>query len=105
MKLSQKELFGPILGIIKYEDLEETIERINSLGYGLQSSIFGKDLEKMGQLALKIDVGRINLNMKPSRSPDCLPFSSSRKSGNSEQGIINSLYFFSKYRGVVYLNK
>ncbi|AFO51602.1 NADP-dependent glyceraldehyde-3-phosphate dehydrogenase [Candidatus Mycoplasma haematolamae str. Purdue] len=102
MLLAQEEMFGPILGILFYKDLEEVISQINDLGYGLQASLFSKDLKRAGEIALQIDVGRVNVNLAPSRSPDFLPFPSSRKSGNSEQGIVNSLYFFSKFRGVVY---
>nr|AFV06993.1 antigen 29 [Mycoplasma suis str. Illinois] len=102
MLVSHKEIFGPILSVISYTDLEEAISQINNLGYGLQASIFSKDIKVAGEIALKIDVGRVNLNLAPARSPDLLPFPSSRKSGNSEQGIINSLYFFSKFRGIVF---
>lgn len=99
--LAKEEAFGPILGIISFEDIEETIQKINDLGYGLQTSIFSENLDKASGLAHQLEVSRIHLNLAPSRSPDVLPFPSSRKSGNSEQGIVNSLYFFSKYRGIV----
>ncbi|AHC39790.1 glyceraldehyde-3-phosphate dehydrogenase [Mycoplasma ovis str. Michigan] len=99
--LAKEEAFGPILGIISFQDVRAVIEKINDLGYGLQASIFSENLEKASELAHYLEVSRIHLNLAPSRSPDILPFPSSRKSGNSEQGIVNSLYFFSKYKGVL----
>ncbi|CCE66538.1 aldehyde dehydrogenase family protein [Candidatus Mycoplasma haematominutum] len=104
MKLAREELFGPILGIVSYINLEETVEKINEIGFGLQSSVFSENFDKAVEISSKIDVGRININMAPARSPDYLPFPASRKSGNSEQGIVNALYFFSKFRGIVYKN-
>ncbi|AGX88815.1 aldehyde dehydrogenase family protein [Mycoplasma parvum] len=105
MIIAAQEIFGPILAIITYDKLEDAIFQINNLGYGLQASIFSKNIKFAGEIALKIDVGRVNLNLAPARSPDLFPFPASKKSGNSEQGIINSLYFFSKFRGIVFKEK
>lgn len=99
--LAKEEAFGPILGIIVVQDIEGTIQKVNELGYGLQASIFCENIERASGLAHHFDVSRIHLNMAPSRSPDILPFPSARKSGYSEQGLVNSLYFFSRYKGIV----
>lgn len=101
MKLFNKELFGPILGLMEFEKLEDAINIINDSDYGLQASIFSENIELSSEIALELDVGRVNINLCPTRSPDILPFSGTKKSGLEVQGIKNSLYFFSKFKGVV----
>lgn len=101
MKIYEEEVFAPILAISLYEREEEIFSFCNGSKYGLQASIFGKDIESITGFALKLEFGRVNINIAPSRSPDVLPFGGCKDSGFGLQSIGESLKFFTAKRGIV----
>ena len=46
-RLAQEEIFGPVVSLIEVGSLDEAIEVNNSVIYGLSSSIFSKDVNKV----------------------------------------------------------
>ncbi len=95
-RLAIEEPFGPVLPIIIYQDLAEAISIHNESEFGLQASIFGRDITAVMNLAPKLEVGTININGKTSRGPDNLPFTGYKNSGMGVQGIKDSLLSMTK---------
>ncbi|MEX2195171.1 MAG: aldehyde dehydrogenase family protein [Thermoleophilaceae bacterium] len=62
MEVMTDETFGPILPIMKVRDEEEALELANDSRYGLNSSVFTKDLEKGEAIARRIDAGNACVN-------------------------------------------
>ena len=81
MRIAWEEPFGPIVPIMKFSELDEAISLANKSEYGLQSSIFTKDINTAFYAAGKLEVGTVQINGKDSRSPDHFPFTGSKKSG------------------------
>lgn len=101
MQIFKDELFAPIIFVSPFSEINELEEMCNDSRYGLQASIFTEDIELASQISLKLDFGRVNINFAPSRSPDILPFSGIKDSGFEVQGIRNSLFFFTRFKGIV----
>lgn len=101
MMIWTEEPFGPILPIIGYDTLEQAIELANDSRYGLQASIFTKDIEKAKKIVPYIDAGTININKSSSRGPDILPFFGIKDSGFGVQGIRDSILSATKMKGTV----
>jgi acyl-CoA reductase-like NAD-dependent aldehyde dehydrogenase len=40
MTIAKEEIFGPVMSILKFKDIEEVIERANSSEYGLAAAVF-----------------------------------------------------------------
>lgn len=97
MRIWQEEQFGPVIPIAVYEDVDEIIQYLKQMTYGLQISLFTGNGESVSELVdlLANSVGRININMQCSRSPDTLPFSGRRSSANGTLSITESLKTFS----------
>lgn len=57
MEIVREETFGPVVAIIRVDTAEEAIEAINRSRYGLNGSIWTRDLKRGEQLALQLDVG------------------------------------------------
>ena len=87
MNISYEEQFGPILPILEYKSIEEVIERANDTKYGLQASIFTKNVEFAKKIAMKLEVGTVNINGPSQRGPDILPFIGVKGSGLITQGV------------------
>ncbi|ASP28001.1 glyceraldehyde-3-phosphate dehydrogenase [Spiroplasma corruscae] len=101
MKVAWEEPFGPILPIIRIEDINEMIKISNDSNFGLQASVFCKDISLAIQVSKKIKTGTVNINGKSQRGPDCFPFLGIKDSGQGVQGVKESLISMTRYHGIV----
>jgi acyl-CoA reductase-like NAD-dependent aldehyde dehydrogenase len=62
MRIMNEETFGPTLPIMKVGSAEEAIRLANDSEYGLQASVWTKDLERGEQLARRIQAGTVSVN-------------------------------------------
>lgn len=57
MKITNEEIFGPVLCILTYDTIDEVIHRANKTPLGLAAGVFGKDIKKCHQVIDKIHAG------------------------------------------------
>ena len=76
------EIFGPNVAIYRSSDFNNTIDIVNSTGYGLCMSLFTKNMELYNEAILKARVGLLNLNRTTNGASSKLPFGGMGKSGN-----------------------
>lgn len=81
MEIAQKEIFGPIASILKFEDEKEAIEIANGSPYGLSGSIFTEDRHHGVELAMKIETGMIHINDQSVNDEAHVPFGGEKDSG------------------------
>ena len=62
MTIAREEIFGPVVCVIPYGDVEEALEIANDSDYGLVAGIFGNDLARTTWLADRLDAGQIFVN-------------------------------------------
>ncbi|MFN8444095.1 MAG: aldehyde dehydrogenase family protein [Caldilineaceae bacterium] len=62
MRIAQEEIFGPVISIIRANDLDDAIEKANGIGFGLAASIVTNDLQKAFQFANRIEAGVVKIN-------------------------------------------
>ena len=98
------ETFGPVLSLIRVQNLSEAVRIINESLYGLQACLFTQDEGTAIRLAGKINVGTVQINGKPQRGPDHFPFLGIKGSGVGVQGIRYSLEAMTRLKPIV-LNK
>ncbi|MFJ7936255.1 NADP-dependent glyceraldehyde-3-phosphate dehydrogenase [Sporosarcina sp. NPDC096371] len=91
MRLAWEEPFGPALPIIRVSSDEQTIALANASEFGLQASIFTKDINKAFAIANQIEAGAVQINGRTERGPDHFPFIGVKKSGMGVQGIRKSI--------------
>jgi len=82
-----EETFGPILPLIKFKNIEEVIETVNSAKYGLQSGVFTKDLELIKRLFDELEVGALVVDDGPGFRAEHFPFGGVKKSGLGSEGV------------------
>lgn len=79
MDIAQEEIFGPVMSVITYKDLNEALEIANETKYGLAGYVFGEDPETLKKVARSIEAGTVEINGAPG-APD-LPFGGYKQSG------------------------
>ncbi len=96
-----EEPFGPVLPIIRVRDEKEALEIANRSEYGLQASVFTRDVDTAFRVSRKLDVGTVQVNGKPSRGPDHFPFVGTKSSGIGTQGIKYSVEAMTRLKATV----
>jgi len=62
MKIAKEEIFGPVMSIMKFKDMDDVVKRANNTAYGLGAAVFTKDVSKVHTLAGKLRAGTIYVN-------------------------------------------
>ncbi|AET93424.1 Aldehyde Dehydrogenase [Burkholderia sp. YI23] len=62
MTIAREEIFGPVLSIIAYRDVEEAIAIANDTPYGLQAYVASSDAARAQAVASRIEAGRVLVN-------------------------------------------
>jgi len=87
-KLGQDELFGPVLGVIPVDSMEEAMTVANHVKFGLSASIFTRDLGKALAFAREIEAGIVHVNSETAGAEPHVPFGGMKGSSSysREQG-------------------
>ncbi|WP_294352812.1 NADP-dependent glyceraldehyde-3-phosphate dehydrogenase [uncultured Clostridium sp.] len=101
MRLAWEEPFGPVLPIIRVKDKDDAIKIANESEYGLQSSVFTRNINDAFYVADKLEVGTVQINNKTERGPDHFPFLGVKASGFGTQGIKYSIEAMSRPKAIV----
>lgn len=85
-RIFTQEAFGPVVGINRFRNLDEAIDAVNDSPYGLQASIFTRDIEKAFRAARRADVGGFLINDAPQLRVDQMPYGGVKLSGSGREG-------------------
>jgi aldehyde dehydrogenase (NAD+) len=62
MKIAQEEIFGPVMSVLKFKDMDELIERANKTIYGLAAAVWTRDIGKAHHVANSVRAGTVWVN-------------------------------------------
>jgi aldehyde dehydrogenase (NAD+) len=86
-RIVQEEQFGPVLPLIKFDDVSDVIQRANATEYGLGASVWSADTDKAFEIAQQIQAGTVWVNEAQHLSP-LVGFAGHKQSGvGVENGI------------------
>jgi acyl-CoA reductase-like NAD-dependent aldehyde dehydrogenase len=88
-----EEAFGPVLPMLRFQDLDEVIDRANDSPYGLAGSVWADDVDKAVEVAHQLDTGTVWIN-ENLYLPAHTPFGGHKQSGvGVENGLAGLLEF------------
>lgn len=101
MRIAQEEIFGPVISLIPVKSYEEAIEVNNSVAYGLSSSIFTQDVNRMFRAQRDLDTGIVYVNAGTTGAEIHLPFGGTKGTGNGHRDSgVQALDVFTEWRAV-----
>ncbi len=99
-KVVQEEVFGPVLPVFRFKELDEAIEKANDSIYGLGSSIWTRDLVKAHRAIDRLQAGNVWVNSLH-YGYDELPFGGVKASGIGKEHGPEALDYYLEPKGVV----
>ncbi len=87
VRLSNEEVFGPVVTLEKYHRFDEVVERINGGKYGIHAGIFTNDADERLMAYQNLEVGGIVFNDYPTLRFDGLPYGGTKLSGFGREGV------------------
>ncbi|MDR7419913.1 MAG: aldehyde dehydrogenase family protein [Armatimonadota bacterium] len=101
MRVAQEEIFGPVVSILEVPTLEEAIDVVNGVKYGLSSSIFTRDIGAAMRAIEEIHTGIVYVNHGTIGAEVHLPFGGTRQTGNGHrEGGLQVLDVFTEWKAV-----
>lgn len=86
-KISRQEIFGPVVAVYRYGDLDEAIALANSLPTAFQASIFAQDIDVAMRAADRLEASAVMINDPTAFRTDWMPFAGRKESGYGTGGI------------------
>ncbi len=87
MKVSCREVFGPVVTVNRYKRFEEAIDALNDSDFGLQAGLFTRDVDRIFKAYRELEVGTVLANDIPTFRADHMPYGGVKDSGLGREGI------------------
>jgi len=86
-RVSTEEIFGPVVCVYSYDDIDDAITVANSLPTAFQAAVFSKDIDEATKLARRLDASAVMINDHTAFRDDVMPFAGLRESGLGTGGV------------------
>lgn len=86
-RVSVQEIFGPVVCVFAYDDVDVAIDIANSLPTAFQAAVFSRDIDQAMTLVRRLDASAVMINDHTAFRDDVMPFAGLRESGLGTGGI------------------
>lgn len=86
-KVSQQEIFGPVVCQYRYQDLDQAIAQANSLPFAFQAAVFAQDIDRAVYIYQGLDASAVMVNDHTAFRQDIMPFAGLRQAGHGIGGV------------------
>jgi len=99
MRITKEEIFGPVMCVLKFSDIDEVIDRGNSLPFGLAAGIFTKDITNAINITDRLKAGTCWVNTY-NITPSEMPFGGYKQSGVGRENGIEAINQYTQVKSV-----
>jgi aldehyde dehydrogenase (NAD+) len=98
--VAQQEIFGPVLTVIPFRDVDEAVAVANGTPYGLVAAVWTRDVAKAHALAARIRAGQVFVNTYGAGGGVEMPFGGYGKSGYGREKGLEALLAYTQVKNV-----
>ncbi|WP_224404041.1 aldehyde dehydrogenase family protein [Pseudonocardia sp. ICBG1034] len=99
MRIEQEEVFGPVMSVLTYDDLDDAVRIANGVEFGLTGSIWTRDVSTAVTLADRLEAGYVWINGS-SRHFWGMPFGGTKSSGVGREESVEELLSYTELKAV-----
>ncbi|MBK1787581.1 aldehyde dehydrogenase family protein [Prauserella cavernicola] len=99
MRIAREEVFGPVMSVLSFTDLDEAVRIANGVDYGLTASIWTRDVSTALDLAERVEAGYVWVNGS-SRHFWGVPFGGTKSSGVGREESVEELLSYTELKAV-----
>jgi aldehyde dehydrogenase (NAD+) len=81
-RIAREEVFGPVLSVVEVADLDDAVDIVNSVEYGLSAAVYTRDINAALHAVERIDTGIVYVNAPTIGAEIPLPFGGTKHTGN-----------------------
>lgn len=100
MKIAREEIFGPVLSVIPYRDIDDAVAIANNSPYGLAATVFGADEARATAVAERLATGNVGINHYGSNA--AAPFGGHKDSGLGTEFAAEGLDAYLQFTSIHY---
>src|ERR1700675_191439 len=102
MKIAREEIFGPVLSVLTFDDIDEVIEQANNNPYGLAAAVWTRDVKKAHSVSRRLKAGTVWINTYGLMDAS-LPFGGYKSSGFGRELGMHAIEHYTELK-TVWLN-
>jgi acyl-CoA reductase-like NAD-dependent aldehyde dehydrogenase len=99
MRIAQEEIFGPVVSVIPFKDVEDVIRQGNAVSYGLGAGIWTNNLQKAHKVAAALKAGSVWINIYNANDP-AMPFGGYKQSGIGREMGFEAIQLYTEVKSV-----
>jgi acyl-CoA reductase-like NAD-dependent aldehyde dehydrogenase len=92
VRVSNAEIFGPVVCVYAYEDMDYAVAIANSLPFSFQAAVFTESIETAMRASSRLDASAVMVNDHTAFRVDWMPFAGLRESGHGVGGVPHSMH-------------
>lgn len=100
-KVTTEEVFGPVLSVAPFADVDEAFATVNASRFGLQAGVFTRDLRVAFRAHRDLEVGGVIVGDVPSYRADQMPYGGWKESGVGREGLQSAMRDLTEERTLV----
>jgi acyl-CoA reductase-like NAD-dependent aldehyde dehydrogenase len=102
MTIAREEIFGPVLSVLSFDDIDEVIEQANNNPYGLAAAVWTRDVKKAHSVSRRLKAGTVWINTYGLMDAS-LPFGGYKSSGFGRELGMHAIEHYTELK-TVWLN-
>ena len=91
-RVSTTEIFGPVVCVYSYEDMDDAIDAANSLSVSFQAAVYTRSIDAAMRVSSRLDASAVMVNDHTAFRVDWMPFAGMRESGHGVGGVPHSMH-------------
>jgi len=98
-RIAREEIFGPVLSVLRWSDVDEVVKMANSVEYGLTAAVWTRDISQAMNTALRLETGYVWIN-GINAHVRAMPYGGYKNSGVGRERGIEELYSYTEEKSV-----